>query len=113
LRSATGRVYSRAVEFLAGITKNDEREAAREEEIRPPRRRGRERAGVKPLKEFQSDEHNPIEAAERIIATMPNPPEIQHAGSKAFYSSDTDRVTMPPRNLFTSAEESVQGVGVS
>ncbi len=55
LRSATGRVYSRAVEFLAGITKNDESEAAREEEIRPQRRLGRERAGVKPLKEFHSD----------------------------------------------------------
>lgn len=36
---------------------------------------------------------------------MPNPPEIQHAGSKAFYSAISDRVTMPPRNLFTSAEE--------
>ncbi len=55
LRSATGRVYSRAVEFLAGITKNDESEAAREEEIRPQRRRRRERAGVKLLKEFHSD----------------------------------------------------------
>jgi DNA primase RepB-like protein len=55
LRSATGRVYSRAVEFLAGITKNDESEAAREEEIRPQRRRGRERAGVKLLREFHSD----------------------------------------------------------
>src|ERR1700738_121757 len=34
LRSATGRVYSRAVEFLAGITKNEEEsEAAGEEEI--------------------------------------------------------------------------------
>ena len=55
LRSATGRVYSRAVEFLAGITKNDESEAAREEEIRPQRRQRRERAAVKPLKEFHSD----------------------------------------------------------
>jgi hypothetical protein len=44
LRSATGRVYSRAVEFLAGITKNDESEAAREEEIRPQRRRKAESA---------------------------------------------------------------------
>jgi hypothetical protein len=55
LRSATGRVYSRAVEFLADTTKNEKSEAAREEGIRPPRRRGRERAGVKPLKEFHSD----------------------------------------------------------
>jgi RepB DNA-primase from phage plasmid len=55
LRSATGRVYSRAAEFLAGITKNDENEAVREEEIRPQRRQRRERAGVKPLREFHSD----------------------------------------------------------
>ena len=36
---------------------------------------------------------------------MPNAPEIQHAGSKAFYSALTDRVTLPPPNLFTSPEE--------
>ena len=57
------------------------------------------------LPKIETHEHDPIEAAERIIAGMPNPPEIQHDGSKAFYSSVTDRVTMPPRNLFTSAEE--------
>ena len=44
-------------------------------------------------------------AAERIIAAMPNPPEIQHAGSKAFYSPITDRITLPPRELFASAEK--------
>ena len=36
---------------------------------------------------------------------MPNAPEIVHAGSKAFYSPITDRVTLPPIELFTSAEE--------
>lgn len=36
---------------------------------------------------------------------MPNPPEIQHAGDKAFYSPMTDRITMPPRGLFENAEE--------
>lgn len=46
-----------------------------------------------------------IEACEKILAGMPNPPEIVHAGDKAFYSSATDRVTMPPRSLFESAEE--------
>ena len=40
------------------------------------------------LPKIETHEHDPIEAAERIIAGMPNPPEIQHAGSKAFYSSD-------------------------
>ena len=36
---------------------------------------------------------------------MPNPPEIQHTGSKAFYSPITDRITLPPRELFASVEE--------
>ena len=57
------------------------------------------------LPRIEAHEHNPIEAAERIIAGMPNPPEIQYAGSKAFYSPITDRITLPPRELFTSAEE--------
>ncbi|MGO9061426.1 MAG: ArdC-like ssDNA-binding domain-containing protein [Candidatus Binataceae bacterium] len=57
------------------------------------------------LPRIETHEHDPIEAAERIIAGMPNPPEIQYAGSKAFYSSITDRITLPPRELFSSAEE--------
>jgi antirestriction protein ArdC len=57
------------------------------------------------LPKVETHEHDPIDAAERIIAGMPNPPEIQFAGSKAFYSSITDRITLPPRELFTSAEE--------
>jgi antirestriction protein ArdC len=57
------------------------------------------------LPKIETHEHDPIEAAERIIATMPNPPEIQHTGSKAFYSAITDRITLPPRELFTSADE--------
>jgi antirestriction protein ArdC len=57
------------------------------------------------LPKVETHEHDPVEAPDRIVAAMQNPPEIQHAGSKAFYSSMTDRVTMPPRNLFVSAEE--------
>jgi antirestriction protein ArdC len=57
------------------------------------------------LPNIETHEHDPIEAAEEIIAGMPNPPEIQYAGSKAFYSSITDRITLPPRELFVSAEE--------
>jgi antirestriction protein ArdC len=57
------------------------------------------------LPKIETNEHDPIEAAERIIAGMPNPPEIQHAGSKAFYSPITDRITLPPRELFASVEE--------
>jgi antirestriction protein ArdC len=54
---------------------------------------------------IETHEHDPIEAVDRIVAGMPNAPTIEHAGSKAFYSSTTDRVIMPPRNLFISAEE--------
>jgi len=57
------------------------------------------------LPKIETHQNDPLEAAERIVAGMPNPPEIQLAGSKALYSSMTDRVTMPPRNLFVSAEE--------
>lgn len=57
------------------------------------------------LPQTETHDHYPIEAAERIITGMPNPPEIQHAGSKAFYSPITDRITLPPRDLFTTAEE--------
>ncbi len=54
---------------------------------------------------LETHEHDPIDEAERIIADMPQRPEVQTAGSKAFYSSLSDRVTMPPRELFTTAEE--------
>jgi antirestriction protein ArdC len=57
------------------------------------------------LPNIETHEHDPIEAAERIFTGMPNPPEIQQAGSKAFYSPITDRITLPPRKLFASAEE--------
>jgi antirestriction protein ArdC len=57
------------------------------------------------LPKIETHQHDPIEAAERIIAGMPNPPEIQYAGSKAFYSPITDRITLPPRELFISAAE--------
>jgi antirestriction protein ArdC len=57
------------------------------------------------LPKIETHQHDPSEAAERIIAGMPNPPEIQYAGSKAYYSPITDRITLPPRELFISAEE--------
>lgn len=57
------------------------------------------------LPKIERHEHDPIEAAERIIAGMPNPPEIRYGGSKAFYSPLTDRITLPSPELFTSAEE--------
>jgi antirestriction protein ArdC len=57
------------------------------------------------LSKIETHQHDPIEALERIVAGMPNPPEIVYAGSKAFYSPITDRITLPPRELFTSTEE--------
>jgi antirestriction protein ArdC len=47
----------------------------------------------------------PIEAAEKIIAGMPNRPEIRYGGSQAFYSPLSDRITLPSLSFFTSAEE--------
>ena len=48
---------------------------------------------------------DPIAACETILAGMPNPPEIVHAGDKAYYSPTTDRITMPPPGLFENGEE--------
>ena len=57
------------------------------------------------LPKIETHQHDPIEAAERIIAKMPKPPEIQYAGSRAVYSPITDRIILPPRELFTSIEK--------
>src|SRR5579885_2638321 len=57
------------------------------------------------LPKVETHHHDPIEAVEKIIARMPNPPEIVRGGSKAFYSPITDRIILPPRELFISAEE--------
>jgi antirestriction protein ArdC len=57
------------------------------------------------LPKIATYQHDPIEAAERIIANMPNPPALEYGGTKAFYSPAADRITLPPRELFISAEE--------
>jgi antirestriction protein ArdC len=57
------------------------------------------------LPKIETHQHDPIEAVEKIISGMPNPPEIVRAGSKAYYSPITDRITLPPRELFESAAE--------
>jgi antirestriction protein ArdC len=57
------------------------------------------------LPKLETHQNDPIDAVEKIIAGMPNPPEIVRGGSKAFYSPLTDRITLPPRELFISAEE--------
>ncbi|HTT77898.1 MAG TPA: ArdC-like ssDNA-binding domain-containing protein [Candidatus Binataceae bacterium] len=57
------------------------------------------------LPKIEMHRHDPIEAAERIIREMPDPPTIEYGGSKAFYSPLTDRISLPCPELFTSAEE--------
>lgn len=57
------------------------------------------------LPKIETHKHDPIETVEQIVAGMPNAPAIEHAGSKAFYSSTVDRITIPPRCLFVSPEE--------
>jgi antirestriction protein ArdC len=57
------------------------------------------------LPKMETHQHDPIDAVERIVAGRPDPPEIVRGGSKAFYSPLTDRITLPPRELFISAEE--------
>jgi antirestriction protein ArdC len=54
------------------------------------------------LPTIETRQHDPIDAAERIIAEMPNPPRIEYCGSMAFYSPGTDCITLPPRELFIS-----------
>jgi RepB DNA-primase from phage plasmid len=57
LRSAKGRVYSRAAEFLARISEDEQhqRETAKGEQPHTRQRRRKERVGVKALKEFHDD----------------------------------------------------------
>lgn len=62
-------------------------------------------AVLEKLPNIQTCQHDPIEAAERIMAGMPNVPEIEYTGSKAFYNPISDRITLPCRELFTTATE--------
>ncbi len=56
LRSGTGHVYSKAAEFIAGIgTSSDGAAGQGEEPRKQPRRRRRQRAGIRPLGEFHAD----------------------------------------------------------
>ena len=47
----------------------------------------------------------PIEDCERIVSSFKGAPLLSHGGNQACYSPALDKVTMPPRNTFTSTEE--------
>lgn len=49
-------------------------------------------------------EHDPIETCESILANMPQIPVIEHKGAQACYSPKKDKVTMPAKKTFVSAE---------
>jgi hypothetical protein len=55
LRSATGRVYTKAAEFLAGIRKSSDDGAGQGAEPQKHRRRHKERTDIRPLEEFHTD----------------------------------------------------------
>ncbi|MEI7817853.1 MAG: zincin-like metallopeptidase domain-containing protein [Desulfuromonadales bacterium] len=58
-----------------------------------------------PVTETTIREFSPIEAAERVVADMPQRPEIKHGEAKAYYSPSLDYINMPKRELFHSDEE--------
>jgi antirestriction protein ArdC len=57
------------------------------------------------IPKVETYDHEPIAACAELMGCMTSAPEIVHAGSKAFYSVTTDRVTLPSPQLFSSPEE--------
>lgn len=47
---------------------------------------------------------SPIQAAENIIAAMPQRPDIRHIGTRAYYKPAFDFVNMPPQATFHQEE---------
>jgi antirestriction protein ArdC len=56
------------------------------------------------LKLVEEHAHDPIKCAEEIVAGMPDPPQVQQRGQKAFYRPTDDLVVTPPRSLFHTIE---------
>lgn len=53
-----------------------------------------------PLNEFQA-----IKQCEQVVSNMPAPPQIRHGGTKAYYRSNDDLVSMPKKQRFESSEK--------
>ena len=61
---------------------------------------------VEEIPTLETRRFDPIEACERIVAEMPQRPEIRHTTeARAYYRPSTDTVTMPLRESFHSAAE--------
>jgi antirestriction protein ArdC len=48
---------------------------------------------------------DPIEDCERIVSSFNDPPSLEYGGNRACYIPALDRIQMPQRNAFCSAEE--------
>jgi len=59
---------------------------------------------VPPLPGDERAEWQRIEAAEAIVAAMPDRPVIEHGGRAAFYRPAADLIRMPERERFASGE---------
>jgi len=55
------------------------------------------------LPKIETRQFNPIQDAEKIIANMPNRPEINHGEARAYYVPSLDKVNMPKNELFKTA----------
>ncbi len=49
-------------------------------------------------------EFDPLEQCETVLGEMPCRPEIAYGGDRAYYQPATDRVQLPPRKAFPTAE---------
>jgi len=56
------------------------------------------------LKPLEVQEHDPVATAEAIVLAMPEPPQMECRGNKAYYRPADDLVVTPPRNLFYTIE---------
>ena len=61
--------------------------------------------GKVPQIEVPKRTHTPLEIAEHLVSSMPNPPRINYARTLASYSPSLDTVSMPNPEMFTSREE--------
>jgi antirestriction protein ArdC len=57
-----------------------------------------------PVIEVPKRKHTPLEIAEELVRSMPNPPSIKHGCRNASYSPSLDLVKMPDPETFHSGE---------